>query len=64
MKKSGTGFSEEMKKKKKKAVIHLTNMSAHMRAHTDPIIVVFVPCVKYGFLCVYNVMCELSTGMF
>ena len=35
----------------------------HMRAHTDPIIFMFVPAVEYGFLCVYNMMWELCEGM-
>ena len=33
------------------------------RARADPIILVFVPGVEYRFLCVYNVMSELSKGM-
>ena len=38
----------------------------HTRMHTcvDPIIPVFVPDVDYGFLCVYNVMWELSEGVY
>ena len=34
------------------------------RGHTDHIILVFVPGVRYGFLCVYNVVWELSKGMY
>ena len=29
---------------------------AHALVHADPIIVVFVPGVEYGFLCVYKVI--------
>ena len=34
------------------------------RARADPIIMVFVLGVEYGFLCVYNVMWELFEGMY
>ena len=30
----------------------------------DPVILVFVSGVEYGFLCVYNVMGELFEGMY
>ena len=40
------------------------HVHVHAPMHADPIIVVFVPGVAYGFLCVYNVMWELSTGIF
>ena len=33
-------------------------------ARTDSIILVFVPGVEYGFLCVYNMMSELFEGMY
>ena len=36
-------------------------MCVHARA--GPIILVFVPGVEYGFLCVYNVMREFFEGM-
>ena len=39
-------------------------VQARARAHADPVIVVFVPGVEYGFICVYSVMWELSKGMF
>ena len=32
------------------------HVHVHAPMHADPIIVVFVPGVAYGFLCVYNVM--------
>ena len=35
-----------------------------VRACTDPIIMVCVPGVEYGFLCVYNVMWELFEGIY
>ena len=35
-----------------------------MRACADPIIMVFVRGVEYGYLCVYNVMRESHEGMY
>ena len=37
---------------------------ACVRACADPIIMVFVPGVEYGFLCVYNVMSDLFEGTY
>ena len=35
-----------------------------MCARADPVMMVFIPGIEYGFLCVYNWMCELSEGMY
>ena len=43
------------------------SLCVRARARADPIILVFVPGVEYGFLCVicvYNVMWELFEGMY
>ena len=39
-------------------------MCARARARADPIMMVFVPGVEYGFLRVYNVTWEFFEGMY
>ena len=35
-----------------------------VRVRADPVIMVFLPGVEYGFLCVYNVMSDLFEGTY
>ena len=44
------------------AYMHACAACVCVQAHADPIMLVFVPGVEYGFLCVYNVIWELFEG--